>query len=176
MITIARDGENDATRDMGLDCVYAHALLSADDAAIELGFGTTTFKKRLRQLGVRRWPGRQFAGVLKCYEYIVTVLNSMFESFEHSVRGFDLSEGTDTLNFVDQGLRNTKIPLTELVSDLDWIESYAYDIEQKFLRTGVMVDSREYLKLQSKVYKHRAKIYTYARPLLDKQIALLRQE
>lgn len=46
MITIARDGENDATRDMGLDCVYAHALLSADDAAIELGFGTTTFKKR----------------------------------------------------------------------------------------------------------------------------------
>ncbi|OUS45974.1 hypothetical protein BE221DRAFT_76237 [Ostreococcus tauri] len=60
---------------MGLDCVYAHALLSADDAAIELGFGTTTFKKRLRQLGVRRWPGRQFAGVLKCYEYIVTVLN-----------------------------------------------------------------------------------------------------
>lgn len=52
----------------------------------------------------------------------------MFESYEHSVRGFDLSEGADTLNFVDQGLRNTKILLTELVSDLDWIESYAYDI------------------------------------------------
>lgn len=171
MFTFALDGENDATWDLGLDCVYAHALHSADDAAIELGFGTTTFKKRLRQLGVRRWPGRQFVGVVKCYEYIVTVLDSMFESYEHSVRGFDLSE-----DVVDQGFRNTKIPLTELVSDLDWIESYAHDIEQKFLRTGVVVDSREYLKLQSKVYKHRAKIYTYARPLLDKQIALLRQE
>ena len=47
----------------------------------------------------------------------------MFESYEHSVRGFDLSE-----DVVDQGFRNTKIPLTELVSDLNWIESYAYDI------------------------------------------------
>ena len=46
MFTFALDGENDATWDLGLDCVYAHALHSADDAAIELGFGTTTFKKR----------------------------------------------------------------------------------------------------------------------------------
>jgi transcriptional regulator of acetoin/glycerol metabolism len=36
-----------------------YAVLKIEDAAKELGMGTTALKKRCRQYGIHRWPHRQ---------------------------------------------------------------------------------------------------------------------
>lgn len=50
-----------------------YAVLKIEDAAKELGMGTTALKKRCRQYGIHRWPHRQ----LKSLDNLIDALEKL---------------------------------------------------------------------------------------------------
>lgn len=54
----------------------------------------------------------------------------------------------------------------ELMSDLETLETYAFDLAETFLRTGTFQSVRPpeaFKRLRTKIYKHRSKVGCFAR-------------